>query len=90
MTIFSRLNPLRRMRERRLEQYREIEKHEWMNLIEARVKNRNEKEREIDLALHHEGRTGINWLTNRGIRMTALVLTRKPTRGTHAERHQDT
>jgi len=69
-----RLNPLRRMRTRRLEQYREIENHEWMGLIEARVKNRDEKEREIDLALHQEGRTGINWLTNREIRMTALVL----------------
>lgn len=68
------LNPLMRARAKRLEQYLEIESHEWMDAIERRRKERDEKEHQIDLALHHEQREGSNRLENREMRMSDMVL----------------
>jgi hypothetical protein len=70
----ARLNPRAREREKRLEQYLETESHEWMDVIERRRKERDEKERQIDLALHHERREGSNWLENREMRISDMVL----------------
>jgi hypothetical protein len=71
---FSRLNPWRWKRNKRLEQYIETEKHEWMDAIERHRTERDGKERQIDLELFHEGRKGQNWLENREMRMSAMVL----------------
>lgn len=70
----ARLNPWARKQNRRFEQYRETEKHEWMDAIERHRKDRDEKERQIDLALFQERREGSNWLENREMRMSAMVL----------------
>ena len=43
-------------------------------MIERRRKERDEKERQIDLALHHERREGSNWLENREMRISDMVL----------------
>lgn len=69
-----RLNPLGRKRAKRLEEYLEIEHHEWMDAIERHRKERDEKERLIDLALHHERRESSNSLENREMRMSDMVL----------------
>ena len=55
-------------------QYLETESHEWMDVIERRRKERDENERQIDLALHHERREGSNWLENREMRMSEMAL----------------
>jgi DNA phosphorothioation-dependent restriction protein DptG len=47
---FAWLKPLVSKRTKRLEQYLETESHEWMDTIERRRKDRDEKERQIDLA----------------------------------------
>jgi hypothetical protein len=68
------LNPWRRNRAKRLEQYLETESHEWMDAIEHHRKERYAKERQIDLVLHHERREGSNWLENREMRISDMVL----------------
>src|SRR5229473_1264878 len=70
----AQLNPLARKRAKRLEQYLEAESHEWTNTIERHRKERDEKEHQIDLDLHHEHREGSNWLENREIRMSEMAL----------------
>ena len=69
-----RLNPWGRKRAKRLEEYLEIERHELMDAIERHRKERDEKERLIDLALHHERRESSNSLENREMRMSGMVL----------------
>lgn len=71
--ILLRLNPFGRRRAKRLEEYLEIELHEWMDAIERHRKERDEKERLIDLALHHERRESSNSLENREMRMSDMV-----------------
>jgi hypothetical protein len=71
---FARLNPWTRKQNTRLEQFLETENHEWMDAIERHRNDRNEKERQIDLALFQERREGSNWLENREMRMSAMVL----------------
>ena len=68
------LNFRRRNQAKRLEQYLEAERHEWMDGVEHYRSDRLEKERRIDLALHHEHREGSNWLENREIRMSDMVI----------------
>ena len=70
----ARLNPIARAQEKRLMRYLETESHEWMDVIERRREERDEKERQIDLALHHERREGSNWLENREMRMSEMAL----------------
>lgn len=70
----SRLNPLAHKRAKRLEQYLEIESHEWTDTIERHRRVRDERERQMDLDLHNEHREGANWLENREIRMSKVVL----------------
>lgn len=69
-----RLNPWGRKRARRLEEYLEIERHEWRDVIERHRKEHDGKKRLIDLALHHERRESSNSLENREMRMSAMVL----------------
>jgi hypothetical protein len=70
---FARLNPWARKEDRRLEQFLETEEHEWMDAIERHRRDRDEKERQIDLALFHERRESSNSLENREMRMSAMV-----------------
>src|SRR5712692_9835088 len=70
----ARLNPWAHKRAKRLGQYLETEGNEWMDTIERYRKERDEKERQIDLALHHERREDSNWLENREMRMSDMVL----------------
>jgi hypothetical protein len=68
------LKQLVRKRAKRVEQYLETESHEWRDVIERRRKELDHEERQIDMALHHEGREGSNWLENREMRMSDMVL----------------
>jgi hypothetical protein len=70
----ARLNPWVWKRNKRLQQYLETEQHEYMDAIERHRKERDEKERQIDFELFREGREGSNWLENREMRMSAMVL----------------
>jgi hypothetical protein len=45
-----------------------------MDGIERHRTERDEKERQIDLELFRQGRKGQNWLENREMRMSAMVL----------------
>jgi hypothetical protein len=71
---FARLNPWTRKQNTQLEQFLETENHEWRDAIERHRKDRDEKERQLDLALFQERREGSNWLENREMRMSAIVL----------------
>ena len=71
---FARLNPWAGRHRKRLEQYLETEQHEFRDTIERHRKEHDEKERQIDLDLFHEHREGSNWLENRAMRMSALML----------------
>jgi hypothetical protein len=71
---FARLNLWTRKQNERLEQFLETESHEWMDTIQSHRKERDEKERQIDLALFQERREGSNRLENREMRMSAMVL----------------
>jgi hypothetical protein len=73
-TKLARLNPWARKQNKRLEQYLETEEHDWMDAIERNRAQRDEKERQIDLELFREGREGRNWLENREMRVSAMVL----------------
>jgi pyrimidine deaminase RibD-like protein len=73
-TNASRVNRVASRRAKRLEQYLEAESHEWTDTIERYRKERDQKERQIDLDLHRERREGSNWLENREIRVSELVL----------------
>lgn len=70
----ARLNPWARKLNKRFQQYLETEEHEWMDAIERHRTERDAKERQIDLELFRERREGSNWLENREIRMSAMVL----------------
>jgi pyrimidine deaminase RibD-like protein len=70
----SRVNRSASKRAKRLEQYLETESHEWTETIERHRKERDQKERQIDLDLHRERREGSNRLENREIRVSELVL----------------
>jgi hypothetical protein len=61
-------------RSKRLEQFLEAERHEWRNIIERRRDTRQQKEREIDLALHREARESSNSLENREMRIAELTV----------------
>ena len=71
---FARLNPWTRKQNTQLEQFLETENHEWRDASERHRKDRDEKERQLDLALFQERREGSNWLENREMRMSARVL----------------
>ena len=57
----------------RLERFLETESHEYTDAIERHRRDRDEKERQIDLYLFKERREGSDWLENREIRMSAMV-----------------
>jgi hypothetical protein len=68
------LNPWAVRRRKRLEQYLEMERHECRDAIDRHRKDRDQKERQVELDLFNEHREGSNWLENREIRMSALML----------------
>jgi hypothetical protein len=70
----NRLNPWRSRRAKQLEEYLELERHEWREVIERHRRSHDEKERLIDLALHHEQRESSNSLENREMRMSDMAL----------------
>jgi hypothetical protein len=72
--VMRRLNPWRRNRAERLQKYLEIERHDWNAAMKNYRNVRDEQERQIDLALHHERREGGNWLENREMRVCEAVL----------------
>jgi hypothetical protein len=73
-TKLLRLNPWKRKRDQRLRQYLEAEEHEVMGIILRNRAEREEKERQIDLELFHEGREASNRLINREMRTLPLTL----------------
>jgi hypothetical protein len=70
------LNPWIARRKKRLEQYLETERHECRDAIERHRKDRDEKERQVQLDLFNEPRPreGSNWLENREMRLSAVML----------------
>ncbi len=70
---FRKVNP-RTYAEKRIAQFREIESNEWMATVQATRKERNEQEQAIDRALFAEKRERSNWLENREMRVSALVV----------------
>ncbi len=72
--LLRRLNPWTHKRSQRLERFLEIERHEWMDAIEGYRKDHDQKIRQMDLDLHNERRESSNWLENREMRISAIVL----------------
>jgi len=68
------LNPWAVRRKKRLGQYLETERHECRDTIDRHRKDRDHRERQVELDLFGEHREGSNWLENREILMSALML----------------
>ena len=68
------LNPFKRKSAKRFEQYLEREGHEWVDASETYRGERDDKERQMDSDLVGQGRAGSNWLENREMCMTNIVL----------------
>jgi hypothetical protein len=56
------------------EEYLETEQHGFRDAADRLRRKRDEEERQIELDLFNERREGTNWLENRGMRMSALML----------------
>jgi hypothetical protein len=69
----ARLNPWAGRRKKRLDEYLETEQHDFTDAIKLHRKERDEKERLIDLELFQEGREGSNRLENREMRVSDMV-----------------
>jgi hypothetical protein len=70
----ARFKPWVVRRKIRLKEYLETEQHDFRDAIDRHRKERDEKERQVDLDLFHEHREGSNWLENREMRMSALMI----------------